>query len=338
MIDKLVKFLLLISPIAYGVNINLNKFSMRFFQIGVMALFAISLLDEPKRSIKFLAKPIILLIGILILNSFWHFFQPLDTRNIEDLFFGILAITIIVKYLTDVKSCYKYIYWALGINFVVMLLQKIGYAPAVGFSCFGSYVRCEGGFFGFSGELAMYATIVGAFIPILAFIPIAIWGLLCHETTILIPIGILAFNKIKNKYLAGGIIASSMLILYKSIWASILFRWEHSWKWAIDMICKQPLLGYGLGAYTLLTGRESFCSYVPFIFGLGALGAFWLGYIIKLNWKNFDKNKESMAVISLLLLCLVEYPFEVARLWFTIIFVISIWLIKQEVVKNESNL
>ena len=97
MIDKLFKLILLISPIAYGVNINLTHFDLRFFQIGTIALFVASLFDKPKRDLTILKIPIALLLGLVVINSFWHKYQPLDIRCVEDLFFGIIALTILPR-------------------------------------------------------------------------------------------------------------------------------------------------------------------------------------------------------------------------------------------------
>jgi hypothetical protein len=49
MVNKLLKILLLFSPIAYGVGIPLEKFDLIFFYLAVLSLFISSLWDKPRR-------------------------------------------------------------------------------------------------------------------------------------------------------------------------------------------------------------------------------------------------------------------------------------------------
>ena len=72
-----------------------------------------------------------------------------------------------------------------------------------------------------------------------------------------------------------------------------------------------------------------FNSYLQFIFGVGLLGAVWIGYAIKYFKENFTVNRESLAVLSVCILSCFEYVFEIPRLWFTIIFIFGTFVIKQ---------
>ena len=72
---------------------------------------------------------------------------------------------------------------------------------------------------------------------------------------------------------------------------------------------------------------------MPFIYGLGILGLVWIGYVIKDFVKRFDLSIESIAVLGFLVISLIEYPIEIPRLWFTIIFILVSWTIKQTEVK-----
>jgi hypothetical protein len=332
MVDKIVKFLLLVTPIAYGVNINLDYFSMRFFQIGVMALFCASLFDTPKREIGNIKIPIILLFVLLLFNSFWHRFQPLDTRSLEDVFFAVLAFVIIVRYLSNTKGCFKYILWAAIINIVVMIMQKIGYSPIVSFSHPGAYINCEGGIMGSSSRLAMYITIVLPFIwqiSIGAFIALVLTILICGEHNVLYALGVFLIFKAKGKMrIATTILTIGIFYFYRQHYVqSILFRWNNVWKETLDMIFKQPLLGYGYGNYSLFTAKESFSSYLPFIYGTGILGVVWIGYVLRGYFKNFDYSAECLAVLVFLILGITEYPLEIPRLWFTIITIMAFFAI-----------
>jgi len=337
MVDIILKLILLLSPIAYGAKINFDKFDLRFFEIGVMALFVGSLFDTPKREIKDFKYPIFWLMGLITINSFWHRFQPLDIRAVESLFFGILAFYIVTRYLKDPQGCFKYIWWALGINIAIMIFQKIGYTPIVRFTTvqgYGAFVGCEGGMLGNISRFCIYLAIILPFI----YLPVALalaftFGYCMHyaQISVFIPIALMLFCRIEKKiyrYVFAVLGICSAVFLHKKIIISILLRWNEVWKITIDRIFERPLLGWGLGNYQLWISKESFNSYLPFIYGLGLLGAVWAGFSIKLFIKSFNGDKESIAVAGLLLVSLIEYPFEIPRLWFTIIAIFSFFAIK----------
>jgi len=280
----------------------------------------------------------------VIINSFWHMFQPLDTRTVEDLFFAILGIIIISNYLKDVRGCYPYIFTAVGINLFIMVLQKFGYNIAIGWTpgthgAVGAYV---GGLMGNSSRLAMYITLVLPFIwsvSITLFMALVGAILLCGEHNVLFVLGVFLIFKYHGwRRIVSTIATIGVFFLYRQHYiTSLVFRWENVWKETIDLIFKQPLLGYGFGNWYLIYGRESYNSYLPFIFGLGILGLAWLVYTIGKFRKDLIKSTEGLAVLTLLILCSYEYVIEVPRLWFTIIFIIAAFLIKKGG-NNESDL
>jgi len=343
MVDIIVKALLLFSPIAYGSGINLDKFDLRFFQVGVIALFVAALFDKPKRKIKDITVPIALLLGLVIMNSFIHTFQPLDTRTVEDLFFGILGIIIISNYLKDPKKCYPYIYAAVGINIAVLVAQHLGLTTLLTFpkGHHGS-LTLHGGMFGNSSRLAMYMALT---LPYFWSWSIALFGilviaiLLCGEHNVLFTLSIFLICKAKGKIKIPAILTTiGIFIFYWGHYSkSIPFRWNNVWSEKIALIIEKPLLGYGFGNYYLLYGTQSFNSYIPFVFGLGILGLAWIIYVIAMHRKDLTKSTEGLAVIAFLVLCLYEYVVKTPRLWFTIIFIISAFLIKKGG-NNESNL
>ena len=310
---------------------------MRFFQVGVIALFIAALFDSPKRKIKGITLPIAFLLIMVLVNSFWHMFQPLDTRIVEDLFFAILGIIIISNYLKDLEGCYSYIYAAIIINIVVLLFQKIGYSPIMGYEpgTHGGIVGLyEGGIMGNSSRLAMYIALSAPFVwsfSVSLFFVLVLSVLLIGEHNTLITLGVFLIFKAKgrHKIWTSLMTIGTFLIFRKHFVESILFRWENVWKEGLELILKRPLLGYGFGNYYLLYGREPFNSYLPFIFGLGIAGLAWIVYVVYKFRRDLVKSTEGLAVVTLLILCLYEYIIETPRLWFTIIFIIAAFLIKK---------
>ena len=348
MVDIVTKILLLLTPIAYAHGgMNLHKLSLRFFQIGIIALFGATLFDKPKRDAGELALPVSILLGLAIWNSCIHDFQPLDINAVCDLFYGVLGLTILVKYLGKPKECYKYIYWAVGINIAVMLFQKIGYTPITHFAHYGSYTKCEGGIFGNISQLGMYIALALPFIWIAskwAFIALCAGIALCGksgEFTVLIPAGLMLFFRTPKRirYWVATLFLWVLIPFHKILWGSLLFRWNNVWRETIDMIFEKPITGWGLGVYYLTTAKEGFCSYLPFLFGVGLVGGLaWLIYVTRWYVKRFDNSVESISLLTFLLLCLIEYPIDIPRLWFTIISVMAFFIIKKKEGAYEGSL
>ena len=339
MVDAIFKLLLLFSPIAYSVGISLNKFDLRFFEIGTIALYAASLFDIPKRQLGNIRIYIVLLLGLLIANSLMHKFQPLDIRAVECMFFGILAFVITVVYLKDHASCYKYIFWALGINIAVLLFQHIGYSPMISNVRIGHDIQCEGGMIGSISLFGTYLALIMPYLPIIVMSILAlIFGLLVHhnQLCVFIPLTIAICLKAKNRLQRALLCVAcfaTLCVFHGKIIDSILIRWK-IWQPTLDMFFEKPLMGWGFGTYYLWVGSESFSAYLPFIYGVGLLGLVWLGFLAKNFKNNFKPNKETLAVLSLACLGLIEYPFDIPRLWFTIIAVLAFYAIKQKELGN----
>jgi hypothetical protein len=69
-------------------------------------------------------------------------------------------------------------------------------------------------------------------------------------------------------------------------------------------------------------------SYLQFIFGVGVSGAAWLWYVGRETWYKIKNNTENIALVSLAIIALIEYPVETPRLWFLIIGIVTMYLLK----------
>ena len=337
MVDKLLKLILLISPIAYTTGISLNLFDIMFFRLGSMMLFCASLFDKPKRNIN-LATPIALIMGLCLFNLFTHSFNQIIFSYVVNMFLALLSLSIIVNYASPLKEFSKWIVGAALINIFVLIIQKFGFNP------FFSHNPEEGGLMGNAPRLADYLTIIS---PILlscslAFIPLLlIMSLLLKEYILLFVVLILVFIKFKNKVIRAiivGVSLSGVVLLYHQIIFSLLHTRWLVWKPTLEAIFNHPLNGYGLGLFSNLSSQvvgikgylaeNCFNSYIEFVFGAGLLGLILIGLGIKKYIKHFDLSVESLSVLALLILSLLEYPVEIPKLWFTIIAIIGFFIIK----------
>ena len=348
MVTKLLKLLLLLSPICYGVNIPLEKFDIVFFVVSMMALFIASLLDTPKREIpKEINFAIISLWIIGLFNLFLNTFNQIVLSAFIHLSFVLIGIVIVARYIEEPKKLFKWIIWAGIINITVLLLQKIGYNPILDDSEIAMRAGEPGGIMGNAPQLGTYLALT---FPIA--LSLNLWlgvlfigaGILIKEYTIVLAAFVLLILPAKKELRILLVILFLSLIgfLYKEIAQSLFIRWQ-LWKPTIEMIFNKPLLGYGLGIFPYIANQfvtttthkidYLFNSYLQFIFSVGILGAIWLVWVIKKFIKKFI-NTADFSVLVLLILCIVEYPLEIPRLWITITAVIGFYIIGQ--IKKES--
>ena len=336
MIDLLLKIILLVSPLAYCVNLSLDNFDFLLFRIGIMCLFFVSTFSEPVRIInkKYLWYPITSLFTICLLNLFWNKFNPISVSNTTNLFFGILAIYIITRYVNKPKEIYSFIVLAVLINIFIFIFQKFGYNPILNTS-FPDEVGAN------LGSAPRFAMWLGLICPILfsyskLFFPLIVLIAIGATELSLLGIAVLVFivmtkNKLYKLLLGVGLIIG-ILIFHKQLLASCNVRIDF-WRNTIEYIVKRPLLGYGLGIGLKDSGFANI--FIQLCFQLGILGFAWLQYWIYQVKHKFNTSIESLCLISFLLLSLIEYPIEIPRLWFYIISIISFFII--HINKEEQN-
>jgi hypothetical protein len=239
------------------------------------------------------------------------------------------------------------------INAVVFLFQKIGFNPILNE---GLYRGEEGGIMGNAPRLASYLTLIFPFVPLWlkgVFLAIALivkeFALVGLAWLMALAFCIKNIKKREIIYEVGfvGLIifAISGISRYHSdIYASLHLRWT-IWKPAIEMIFKRPLLGYGFGIYPEIANQFTnigqlvicaFSSILQFIFEVGLLGVVWIGFAIKYYKKYSGFNPATWGVVALLMLSILEYPFQIPKLYFTICAVLAFFIIQKEDT-NESS-
>lgn len=343
MVDKLLKLLLLLSPIAYTTGISLGLFDVVFFRLGMIALFCASLFDKPKRNIK-LALPIALILGLCVFNLFTHGFNQVIFSYTFNMFLALLGLSIIVNYASPLKEFSKWIVGAILINIFVFIMQKFGFNPIL-----NSSIE-NGGIMGNAPRLAGYLTIT---LPILFsfslwFIPLIFLLSLILKEYVLLGVGIVyLFMKFKNRVIRLsliGISVSGIILLHNEIICSLITTRWILWKPTLEMIFNHPLNGFGLGLFQNLSNQfinskgyqvdYAMNSYLEFILGAGLTGLVLIVLGIRKFIKSFDFSIEAFGVLALLFLACLEYPLEIPRLWITIIFIIGMFIIKKGKVQD----
>ncbi len=190
-------------------------------------------------------------------------------------------------------------------------------------------------------RLLAYLTIILPFVfsfSIWAIIPCIVASLVAKELMLLSVACILLIWKLKKvNYRIYAIISivPILYLLHDKIWHALVIRWN-VWEPVLVRFFQRPLIGYGLGVLPyadkkLIAYHDTaiYSSFLQFIIGAGVLGAIWLGYVL---WK-FAKTKqfgiETMAVLAIILLSVLEHPFEIPRLWLTMTAIIGFYMIKE---------
>lgn len=335
MVTKIFQLLLLISPIAVGANVNPEMFDMIFFRIGIIVLFAASLLDNPKREMpKHIKWAILSLLGLCLANVFINTFAPTVMMNFQNLFLAVVGFYIVYIYWDEKQNIRKYILWAGLINLLFFICQQLKFDPVFDIQ---TYAGEEGAFLGNKQRMMTYFALLTPFLWTPLLMVSLLLGLYTKQIIIFIPIAVMLLMKAKSKRekISIGIITFLMLILLKDkILYALSFRFNTAWKPALQLFFDRPLLGYGLGIRPIPDLEVLGNSYLQFIMGVGILGAVWFGYIFRSIYKKIRNNTESIALISLAMVMFVEYVCEIPRLWFTIIAILTMFLIKQNKIEN----
>lgn len=349
MVDIVLKILLLLSPIAYGTNVSLNRFDLIFFYLATLSLITASLFDTPARTFKNIKIPLGAFLILIFINIWWSSFNQIVLANVLNIMFAAVSLMIIIMYAKEPKRYFKYIVYAGLINVVVFLFQKMGFNPILNGDL---YKGEEGGIMGNAPRLVSYLTLAFPFVPIWCKGIFLVVALIVKEFTLIGLAWLMAIvfciKNIKRKYFNVFLISLIVIALggiakyFSNIYQSFYLRWT-IWKPTIELIFKRPFLGYGFGIYPevasqftklIFVGQPTNCAFssvLQFTFEIGLLGIVWIGFIIKYYKKYFSFNlmsKEEWGMVALLMLSLVEYPFQIPRLWITMIAIVGFFIIK----------
>jgi len=341
MVDIVLKAILLLSPICYTTGFDLERFNVLFFYCAVMALVGASFIDKPKRHYNCPVMGIFLI--FLILQLFWHNFDGAITSATLKICLSLIGIRIIALYASRSDVFLKYMVWGGLVNIFVLALQNIGYNPIFNLPCYGEI----GGMMGSGPRLATYLTLTLPFAikvnPLLALLYVVVC-LSLKEVTILFLLIFMIFLRIKRaSHIGSGIFLvitgiSGFLLFKDQIVQSLNIRWL-VWEPTIMMIFNSPQQGYGIGIFPFVSSQfikgavyadNVFSSLIQFIFAVGLPGFLFIGWFMRDFIKNIRFDHETIAMIALMVLMVVEYPFEIPRMWPTIMAVIGFYLITKK--------
>ena len=321
MFDVILKFFILLS-ITNAIPIGaINTSDKIVYYVGVFILLLTSLFCKKVRELK--SKRIIYLTIGLVFNSLliFKFYIPYMMYSLR-IMCALLSYVLIVQYTQKPKEIYKFFEIGIVLSIIYLCLQTIGFdylwIP-------GSPVGSYGGLMETTPKFADLIIIV---LPTLNIILMPFAILVClvgdPETTILIVCFVfLLIIMPKHCKIYVIILFVMSVFLYRE---NILFSLETRYKLYLSGI-KQSLpywntgvgIGNKFGVKELSQVSILSSSLLQFICCSGVIGVLWLGYICKTYVRYFNKSKECLAILGIIILSCIESPFEIIRLWIVMI-------------------
>lgn len=343
MIDKVLKFFLLISPLCYIFGESLNKFDTKVFHIFCISLFIGSLYDYQKRSMRSINinKPVLYFFLICLFSIMTFRFNDIIVATTIEYFLALYCMVMIFKYAKDPKEYYNFIVYACVINMTIFVIQYLGYNPILK----NSHKVLYGANLGNIPRLTTYFAIISPILYsncLVALILAIIIAFLNEPQFASIGIMIMIiFINVDSKLFRCAVIALGVYFLAK-YHAKIIYSFKVRGvicKPVIDDFFNRPLIGYGIGVFPYaettdpLSDKTLNSSVILFGVRGGILMFVWMGYIFKIFYKNFKKTIPHLCVLSIYILSFVEYPIEIKKLWITMISLMAFSMI--EIYKNK---
>lgn len=271
----------------------------------------------------------LMLLGIF--NVYMNNFSPLVLTALLNMAFICSGIWIMANGVTDWKGCRLWIGYGAMVNLLFYFLQYFKFNPF--------FKGCPADYYGaFFGNIPRLTTFLGIVAPILAEIWMPLIALVvvsCYlmrqmQILPLMTVGILIFSKC-NRILKW-VLGSGGLVFFVMYHAKILKSFSvriPPWEGTLQTLSTRWISGIGIGNFPWDAGqvdmdRVVYSSFLQFILCIGILGVPLLVYWLrKYNWKQWSKSVASISLLFIMLFSAVEYPFEIKKLWFILMFIIA---------------
>lgn len=341
MVARILKLGLLFSPLCYLSGISIGKFDLIFFHLFCASIIGASFFDNRKREIK--CDWMAMLVAIGILNAISMQFNVFVLNGLINLILGSIVIKIIAEYVDFEVRFIDFMAMAGLLNVIIMAFQTFGFSPII-----DNPAGEPGGIMGNAPRLGNYLTVTLPFMWFYrrdVFFVYLLAGILMGELAIIV-IGIILMTLTVSKKIKMYIVTLTMIFLMlfaNDFTQSIQARWL-IWKPTIEQIFTRPLVGFGMDLFRH-TSKElimpsipqlpddvpenAFSSMLQFIFSFGfILSMIWILKFLKDFKDSFVVSPAHMFMICLIILSFFEYPFEIVKLWPTLIAGIGFYLIK----------
>lgn len=330
MVDKVIKFMLLTSPLIYTSWMTPGRFEMILFYAYAFLLFLASLLDKPKRESALVSRGIFCFLLFCFINSAIHSFPTQSIATLLNLTVFCVVLNTVFRYMRPPEKYYRYIRISAIFSIVVYLAQRywFNFLPFTAYSLGGTFGSIQR----FANYIALIIPITFAalwfILPVIAVMslsmnPICIYFMMLLSQIKKIPL--YRFTKIAMFLSASSII---IYLMRSKIMTSIMFRINSFISPTINSISHNLLIGKGLGSYYANVGNDPYNSIIAFVYDVGIFGLVLVGYGFFKIRKYFDWSIRSLSFVGLILVSMVDYPLEISRLWPTIAFIIAAFFIK----------
>jgi hypothetical protein len=331
----MIKAFLLLSVIGYLPGHSLNNFDAKFFHLCAIVLGMCALIEPPKRD-----APNILVIPfgmLVVLNALMHNLDNAVMYWCLNASIFMFIVCVVTMYADTPEEYFRWIAIGAMINISVALMQKAGFSPVLD----TTPESHPGGLMGNSPRLSTY---LAAILPIMWDISIPMF-LACvgislagdPQCAIIGVAAVVVFCRVRNVYMRGSLIVLAVagaVFLREHILESLRIRFD-VWGKFLKLFFKAPLRGFGLGT---IPGRERVVSVdyaihssvLQFVFGSGIFGALYVIGLMNELKTRIGRDPLSLSMVAIALLSIIEYPFEITRMWFTMASLIGLFIVKSQ--------
>jgi len=342
-----------------------------FFQMGLLALFALSFMVKPNY-VQVLNKPLgifILWVGLITGVRWMTIFEKVSQYPLKLFlpFFNLLCFVLFYKLILEyidedrIKKIFKYLSYSVLLMLFYCVLQRLNldefFRNIDGSIPIDEFVGTIGNQSHLGGYLAIIQPIFFSKSRLNILSLILLWSIIIfsHSASgIIIGIAVVLFYLIMNKkwqqslLVAGLSVLGVIFALIKDVNFSSLSGRNIIWSDAFSMFRAHPITGYGLGywgAQGIATGpnatwRHLHCEPYQYAIELGLIGLFLIIWLIWDYFKTFRTIKTDLTIkivsmfLGFCLLSLVSFP---THIWI----VASIGMISYSfmyVIKNNSGI
>lgn len=338
MIDKFLSLMFFVTPLFYITKMQLRKAEIIFFSVCVAILYILATLEKPKRELTI--TPFVMLLAVALTQLIVYDFSPTSANCVVNIFLGVLGINIIATYSDGLnRQMMGMIVLSGAVSILFTIGQHLGYNPVIS-NDHDQY----GALMGNAPRLANFLALTLPLAVGYSWLAGILWllaGIYIHQFPMFL-IGfvmVLIFEyqsknlRLRKDFLFPviGVFLAFIVWQHAHIWQSISVRLAQ-WQPILEQIFQHPVFGCGLGTYPIFANNfneVAMSSAVEFFFNFGFVaGGIILYFLIRHFKQNFRITLIQTSIIGLAVLCLIEYPFEIPKLWPIIIALAGFYLIE----------
>jgi hypothetical protein len=328
-----VKWSAILTPILFTMNNN-----QKSFYVGMFTAFSIGAiicaLKNHVKNFRVDLKSFELTLIIMFLSFVMTGLNPVSVGAVLLFLIFFLSSSVIAFHVEKDFDIYPFLAVGVSIAMISVALERFGWS-------FFNPGQEPGGLMGNVPQLCLLLSIFIPFVYKKNFyiaVLLAVSSLVMHEMTGAIAFFVTALlneREYRDRSLIGLAAVIGAIFFSPAIIQAFSIRLP-VWSATLMQIASQPLTGYGPGVFDSVSGQfitgyhhaeNCFSSILQAVFNCGVFILVGLAFILKSIWEG-KECPERTALLVLAILALIEYPFEVVRLWPLYAIIVGVFMAK----------